>query len=223
MTDTILLVKDADGTTKSLKVSDVGLGILEPYHLEDTTQRAALLAAFAALGTEVTLAAVLAALGPLATQTTLAAVLAKLSADPATQTTLAAVLAKLTSDPATQTTLAAVLAKLTADPSTATGQAASLAATNLIGTRAYSTSGTRVTVSGTSAQSAAITATEVTMCFVGTAGTYCYVRTGSNPTATTNDMPLIAGALVTRRITSGDKIAAIQDTTGGFLNFVPVA
>lgn len=237
MTDSTLLVKDADATTKALAVYAGLLGVLTPYHLEDTTQRAALLAAIEALATETTAADILAATQGLATQTTLAAVLAKLTSDPSTATLQTAGNASLASllsgqgNLATQTTLAAVLAKLTSDPSTATLQSAlnALVTTNnslttTIGTRAYAAPLTRVTVSGTSTQSAAITGTEVALCFVGaSAGTFCYVKNGANPTATANDIPLQSGALFHMRITTGDKIAVVQDTAGGSLNIIPVA
>jgi hypothetical protein len=100
-------------------------------HSEDTTQRAALLAALAALDPDEGLAAVVTALGgtlaisasalPLpagaATQTTLAALLAKVIAAPATEAKQDAgntALGLL----ATQSTLAAVLAKMIAAPAT---------------------------------------------------------------------------------------------------------
>jgi hypothetical protein len=76
-----------------------------------------------------------------------------------------------------------------------------------------------VTVAGSSAQSAAITGTEVLV----HASTRCFIAAGSNPTATTNDIPLESGEKFHLRITSGHKIAVLQDTAGGFLNVIPVA
>lgn len=90
-----------------------------------------------------------------------------------------------------------------------------------IGTRTYGAPLTRVAYSGTSAQSAAITATEVLLHNRGDGA--CYVKAGSNPTATVNDIPLEPGEKFHLRITSGDKIAVLQDDTGGNLNIVPVA
>ena len=90
-----------------------------------------------------------------------------------------------------------------------------------INTRAYGAAATRVAYTGTSAQSAAITATEVLLHNRGDGA--CYVKAGSNPTATVNDIPLEPGEKFHLRITSGDKIAVLQDDTGGNLNIVPVA
>jgi hypothetical protein len=221
-------------------------------HSEDTTQRAALLAALAALDPDVGLAAVVTALGgtlaisasalPLpagaATQTTLAALLAKIIAAPATeakqdagntalgllatQTTAAAILAKLSADPATQTTLAAVLAKMIAAPATEAKQDTNTAAVALVGTRAHGTPAARVAVAGTTAYSTAITATEVLL----HASTRCFVQavagTGT-PAVTTDAIPLEIGEKFYLRITSGQRIGVIQDTAAGFLNVVPVA
>lgn len=105
--------------------------------------------------------------------------------------------------------------------STAANQATAIAAIATIGTRAYGAAATRVAYTGTSAQSAAITGTEVLLHNCGTAR--CYVTSASNPTATVNDIPIEAGEKFHLRITSGHKIAAIQDSAGGNLNIVPVA
>lgn len=43
MTDTVILVYDRAGATKSMKVSDDGSGVLTPYHAMDTTQHQQLL------------------------------------------------------------------------------------------------------------------------------------------------------------------------------------
>ena len=104
---------------------------------------------------------------------------------------------------------------------TAANQATAIAAIATIGTRAYGNAETRVAYAGTSAQSAAITATEVLLHNCGTAR--CYVKAASNPTATVNDIPIEAGEKFHLRITSGHKIAALQDSAGGNLNIVPVA
>lgn len=204
MTDSTITVTQGSGT--SLKTDLVG-GVHTPFHIEDATQRAALLAAFAGLGT----------------QTTLAAILAKLLTAPATEakqdtgnTSLATIAGK---DFATQTTLAAILAKIIAAPATEAKQDTLNAAALLIGTRTYGAAATRVSVSGTSAQSAAITGTEVLL----HASTRCFVAAGSNPTATTNDIPLESGEKFHMRITSGHKIAVLQDSASGYLNVVPVA
>lgn len=91
-----------------------------------------------------------------------------------------------------------------------------------IGTRSYTdASGQHLAFTGTSAQSSAITATEVTI----SASKDCYVAFGSNPTASAGagSMFLAAGALWTRRITSGWKIAAIQSSEAGALSIMPAA
>lgn len=120
---------------------------------------------------------------------------------------------------ATQTTLAALLAKVIAAPATEAKQDVQTSALATVGTRGYGTALTRVTVAGSSAQSAAITGTEVLI----HANTRCFIAAGSNPTATTNDIPLESGEKFHLRITSGHKIAVLQDTAGGFLNIIPVA
>jgi len=107
------------------------------------------------------------------------------------------------------------------DFATAAKQDAILAALATVGTRAYGEPLTRVAYSGTSAQSAAITATEVLLHNRGEGA--CYVKVGSNPTATVNDIPLEPGEKFHLRITAGDKVAVIQEDTGGNLNIVPVA
>lgn len=88
-----------------------------------------------------------------------------------------------------------------------------------VGTRAYAAALTRVSVASSSAQSAAITGTEVLV----HASTRCFIKSGANPTATTNDIPLEAGEKFHLRITTGDKIAVIRDSADGFLNVIPVA
>lgn len=127
-----------------------------------------------------------------------------------------------------EASLASILAKIIAAPATEAKQDTLIghvdgieAATATIGTRAYGAAETRVAYTGTSAQSAAITATEVLLHNCGTAR--CYVTSASNPTATVNDIPLEAGEKFHMRITSGHKIAALQDSAGGNLNIVPVA
>jgi hypothetical protein len=166
MADSSITVTQGSGTT--LK-TDLVAGIHTPFHIEDTTQRAALLAAFNGI--------------------------------------------------ATQTTLAALLAKVIAAPATEAKQDTQISGQATVGTRTYGTALTRVTVAGTSAQSAAITGTEVLV----HASTRCFIAAGSNPTATTNDIPLESGEKFHLRITSGHKIAVLQDTAGGFLNVIPVA
>lgn len=122
---------------------------------------------------------------------------------------------------ATQTTLAAILAKIIAAPATEAKQDAAIAATATIGTRAYGTAATRVAYSGTSAQSATIAATEVLLHNCGEGR--CYVKAGSSPTATVNDIPLEAGEKFHLRVTSGHRVAVLQDSAAGSLNIVPVA
>ncbi|MDO9334940.1 MAG: hypothetical protein Q7T61_00935 [Caulobacter sp.] len=62
MVDTTLAVIDGNGDAQSLAAIDGGVSGLTPYHAEDPAQRTALLAAFAGLGTQATLAAILAKL-----------------------------------------------------------------------------------------------------------------------------------------------------------------
>lgn len=107
------------------------------------------------------------------------------------------------------------------DPALGAKQDAIIAGQATIGTRAYGAAATRLAYSGTSAQSAAITGTEVLLHNCGDA--MCYVKAGSSPTATADDIPLEAGEKFHLRITSGHKIAALQDSTGGNLNIIPVA
>ena len=63
MADTTLAVKDATGATQAL-AETVGPAGLEAYHIEDTAQRATLIAALAALGSHTDDQAILAALAP---------------------------------------------------------------------------------------------------------------------------------------------------------------
>lgn len=89
-----------------------------------------------------------------------------------------------------------------------------------VGTRTYGTS-VDLAVASASAQSSAITATEVCL----HASTRCFVKAGANPTAVANGdgIPLEAGEKFHLRITSGWKIAAIRDAADGHLNISPVA
>lgn len=121
---------------------------------------------------------------------------------------------------ATQPVSAASL-PLPTGASTSANQTTAIAAIATIGTRAYGAGASRVAYTGTSAQSGTIAATEVMLHNCGTAR--CYVAAAANPTATVNDIPLEAGEKFTMRITSGHKVAAIQDSTGGNLNIIPVA
>ena len=138
---------------------------------------------------------------------------------------IAAITAKLISAPATEAKQDALNTLITTQNGYLDGLEASatseLAATQLVGTRAYGSALTRLAYTGTSAQSAVITATEVLLHNCGTAR--CYIAVASSPTATVNDIPLETGEKFHLRITSGHKVAAIQDSTGGNLNIVPVA
>lgn len=119
---------------------------------------------------------------------------------------------------ATQPVSAASL-PLPSGAATSANQSTEIAALATIGTRSYGTALTRVAVASTSAQSAAITGTEVLV----HASVRCFIAAGSNPTATTSDIPLEIGEKFHLRITSGHKIAVLRDTADGFLNVVPVA
>jgi hypothetical protein len=89
-----------------------------------------------------------------------------------------------------------------------------------IGTRPYDwASIERVAVSSTSAQSAAISANEVTV----HASTKCYILAGANPTAAAStSIPLEAGEKFSFQIPAGHKIAVIRDSADGYLHIAPV-
>lgn len=152
------------------------------------------------------------------------AITAKLSEDPASQTTLAAILAALASvavtGPLTDEQLRATAVPVSlSGGATSAKQDAQTAAVNLVGTRAYGTI-ERVASGAASAQSGAITATEILL----HASKRCYVLAGSNPTASaTIAIPLEAGEKFHMRITSGHKIAVIRDTEDGYLHIAAVA
>ncbi len=87
-----------------------------------------------------------------------------------------------------------------------------------IGSRAYG-AGQQVASGAASAQTTAIAAAEVLI----HASAACYVATGANPVAAaTTGIPLNAGEKLLVRITSGDKVAAIQNAAAGVVNVVPV-
>lgn len=121
---------------------------------------------------------------------------------------------------ALHTQLVAILAKLITAPATEAKQDAAAALLALIGTRTYGTT-TRLAVTSASAQSAAITATEVMV----HASTRCFIKSGASPTAVANgdSIPIEAGEKFHMRITSGHLIAAIRDTADGYLHITPVA
>ena len=77
-----------------------------------------------------------------------------------------------------------------------------------------------ISVSGTSAQSAAISTTTGYVRLFST--TLCHIRFGSNPTATTSNMPLAANVPEYFQITPGQKIAAIQNSASGTLYITEV-
>lgn len=81
--------------------------------------------------------------------------------------------------------------------------------------------GQAVAYTGTAAQSAAITATIVMV----TADTKCWIKAGTDPTATAGagSFPLDVGVTLPVAIRSGDKISAIRDTVSGTLVIMPVA
>lgn len=77
-----------------------------------------------------------------------------------------------------------------------------------------------VAVSGTSAQSAVISASSGYVRLFAT--TMCHIRVGSNPTATTSNMPLAPYVPEYFALTSGVKIAAIQNSSSGTLYITEV-
>lgn len=77
-----------------------------------------------------------------------------------------------------------------------------------------------ISVSGTSAQSAAISTTTGYVRLFAT--TLCHIRMGSNPTATTSNMPLAPFVPEYFQIVPGQKIAAIQNSSSGTLYITEV-
>ena len=77
----------------------------------------------------------------------------------------------------------------------------------------------RVTISGTSAQSSAVTTGLVRVAVT----TDCYVAAGSNPTATNTNMYLPAGSVEYFAMNDGDKLAFLQVTAGGFASVTQAA
>lgn len=77
-----------------------------------------------------------------------------------------------------------------------------------------------VAVSGTSAQSTAITANAGYVRLVAT--TLCHIRLGTNPTATTSNMPLVPYVPEYFVAPTGVKIAVIQNSSSGTLYITEV-
>lgn len=77
-----------------------------------------------------------------------------------------------------------------------------------------------VAVSGTSAQSTAISGNAGYVRLFAT--TMCHIRVGSNPTATTSNMPLAANVPEYFVAPSGTKIAVIQNSASGTLYITEV-
>ena len=216
MADTIS-VKNAVGETVDVATNDAVI-----------TKIAELIAkVLAAPATEAKQDAIIAALGQtlqvdtdvsgLATQTTLAAVLAKLSSDPATETGLTAIANAL----AGTLSVSANALPLPTGAATATKQDTLTDAVNLVATRDYDDASGQHLVYDGAEQSEAITATEVTV----VATTDCYIAFGTDPTAAADagSMLLPAGAIWTRRITSGWKVSAIKVADAGALSIMPVS
>ena len=81
--------------------------------------------------------------------------------------------------------------------------------------------GSLITVGASSTQSAAMDTTEIQIS--GT--TNCWINAGTNPTAvagTSGNMYFPAGTVMTIKWIPGNKLAAIQDSTGGFITVTPV-
>lgn len=66
-----------------------------------------------------------------------------------------------------------------------------------------------------STQSTALNSSTTTVRFL--ADKNCHVAFGVNPTATTSDMPILAGVIEYFTVFKGDKIAAIKSTESGNL------
>lgn len=78
--------------------------------------------------------------------------------------------------------------------------------------------GQAVTITGTSAQSAAFAASTKYIRLVST--TACWIQFGANPTATTTTPSILLAANVPEffGVTPGQKVAGIQDAAGGKLS-----
>ena len=72
-----------------------------------------------------------------------------------------------------------------------------------------------VAYTGTAAQSSAFQLTTTLIRVI--ASTDCYLRFGSNPTATTSDMLLLANIPEYFGVTPGEKVSAIRSTASGTL------
>jgi hypothetical protein len=72
-----------------------------------------------------------------------------------------------------------------------------------------------IAVSGTSAQSAAFSGASGYIRVVAT--TFCHVRSGTNPTATTSNMPICPYVPEYFAIGLGEKLAVIQNSAAGTL------
>jgi len=78
---------------------------------------------------------------------------------------------------------------------------------------------TPVSVSGTSAQSAAISGGSGPYELIRLVSTTnCHVEFGTNPTATTNSAYLPAGVVEYFKVNTGEKVAAIQNSSSGTLH-----
>lgn len=77
-----------------------------------------------------------------------------------------------------------------------------------------------IAVSGTSAQSAAISANAGYVRFLAT--TLCHIRIGSSPTATTSNVPLAPYVPEYFVVPSGSKVAVIQNSASGTLYITEV-
>lgn len=79
-----------------------------------------------------------------------------------------------------------------------------------------------VTISGTSAQSA-VFATRTSVRVIS--NTLCWIAVGTNPTAaadTAGNVLLPSGMPIDLDIDGGDRIAVIQDASGGHLSITPI-
>lgn len=105
---------------------------------------------------------------------------------------------------------------------TAAAQATELAAIRLVGTRTYGAV-QRVTVGATTAYSTALAATEVLLHATGKQYVLAVAASGTPAVTNATGIPLEDGEKFHMRITSGQRIAVIQDSAAGALNIAVVA
>lgn len=83
-----------------------------------------------------------------------------------------------------------------------------------------STTGTKITTSGTSQQTSAITSGDKPFVIVRLLTTAdCYVERGTNPTATSSSMRLVANSPEYFKLNNNDKLAVLQVSAAGTFSY----